>query len=48
MAGINLKGIFGLVDGTPCLDWIMCPLTVSYADGKYVVALVRVSPGQVQ
>ena len=45
---ICLRGIFGLVERTPCLDWTMCPFIVSYADGQYAVALTRVSQGHVR
>ena len=48
VSGICLRIIFGLMEQTPCLDWIMCPFMVSYTDGKYVVALAKVSPGQVR
>ena len=48
VSGICLCGIFGLVERTPCLDWTMCPFMVSSADGKYAVALARVSLGQVR
>ena len=48
VSGICLCGIFGLVERTPCLDWNMCLFMVSSADGKYAVALAKVSPGQVR
>ena len=48
VSGICLRGIFGLVERTPCLDWNMCPFMVSSADGHYDVALSRVSPVQVR
>ena len=48
VSGICLRGIFGLVERTPCLDWTMRPFMVSSSDGQYVVALAKVSPGQVR
>ena len=47
LSGVFLCGIFGLVERTPCLDWTMCPFMVSSADGRYAVALAKVSPVQV-
>ena len=32
VSGIFLRGIFGLVEWTPCLDWTMLPFMVSSAD----------------
>ena len=48
VSGIFLRSILGLVERTPCLDWTMCPFMVSSADGKFVVVLAKVSPGQVR
>ena len=48
VSGICLRGIFGLVERTPCIDWNMCPFMVSSAAGQYAVLLARVSPGQVR
>ena len=48
VSGIGLRGIFRLVERTPCLDWNMCPFIVSSSDGQYAVVLARVSPGQVR
>ena len=48
VSGICLCNIFGLVERTPCLEWTMCPIMVSSADGKYAVALARVSLVQVR
>ena len=38
-------GGFGLVDLTPWCCWTRYPVIVAWAEGKYLVALVRVSPG---
>ena len=35
----------GLVECTTCLVWIICPLRVSSASEKYLVAWVCVMPG---
>ena len=48
VAGTCLRGIFGLVERTPCLDWTMFPFMVSSADEQYDVALAIVSPGQMR
>ena len=45
VTGICHCGFFVLVERTPFLDWTMCPFMVSSADGRYSVALYRVSPG---
>ena len=48
VSGIGLRGIFGLVERTPCLDWTMRPFIVSSANGQYAVELARVSLGEVR
>ena len=39
-------GGFGLVDLMPWRFWTRCPMMVASAEGKYLVALARVSPGR--
>ena len=38
-------GVFGLVDLMPWRFWTRCPMVVASAEGQYLVALARVSPG---
>ena len=44
LLGELVVGGLGLVDMTPCRFWTRCPMIVLSADGKYLVALVSVSP----